>query len=257
MKKRQRRRGTSRADDLLVSRGMAETTEEARAWIMAGIVVADDQRVSNPSDRVGATAVLRLKQQREHGFVSRGGVKLEHAIREFSLEVADRICMDVGASTGGFTDCLLKHGAERVYAVDVGYGQLAWSLRTNERVVVLERTHSRDLSRQLVPDEIDVLVGDVSFTSLLVVVPPLIEFLASSAVALFLIKPQFEARREEVQVGGVVSDAAVHERVCGEVAEAMEQLGFQVVGIVVSPILGPSGNKEFLIHARREREEQI
>ena len=255
MKKNLRRRGTSRADELLVARELAETAEKARALIMAGIVVANNQRVLNPSERVETTAVLRLKHHREHGFVSRGGIKLEHAIREFLVDVTDCICLDVGASTGGFTDCLLQYGARRVYAADVGYGQLAWSLRTNDKVVVLERTHSQNLNRELVPDWIDVLVGDVSFTSLQIVVPPLIELLTNSAVMLFLIKPQFEARKDEVAVGGVVHSASVHRRVCSEVANAIEHLGFEVLGVTDSPILGPSGNKEFLLCARRKSNE--
>jgi 23S rRNA (cytidine1920-2'-O)/16S rRNA (cytidine1409-2'-O)-methyltransferase len=237
-----------RADALLVERGLAPDLARARALILAGEVVAGDRRVDKAGEALPADAPLRLKE-RAHPYVSRGGVKLAHALDHFRLDPAGRIALDLGASTGGFTDVLLRRGARRVYAVDVGYGQLAWSLRGDPRVVVLERTHAKDLDAALVPEPVEVLVSDVSFTSLVRVLPPVLPLLAPGAVAVLLVKPQFEAAPGEVEAGGVVRDAATRARVAAEVAADVERLGFAARGLVESPLPGAEGNVEYLLAA--------
>jgi 23S rRNA (cytidine1920-2'-O)/16S rRNA (cytidine1409-2'-O)-methyltransferase len=241
-----------RIDSLLVERGLVHSRTKAAALIMAGCVLADDVPVEKPSQRVPEDTELRIKGE-DHPYVSRGGVKLAKALEVFDCDVAGRICMDVGASTGGFTDCLLKAGAARVYAIDVGYGQLAASISSDKRVVVMDRTNIRKLERSDIPEEVDLAVIDVSFISLRSVLPKVNEFLADGADLIALIKPQFEVGRELVGKGGIVKDPAAHELATNKVKEVGASLGLSCQGVVESPILGAKGNKEFLIHFLKPR----
>ncbi len=238
-----------RVDALLVERGLAPDVTRARALILAGSVVAGEHRVDAAGERVPADIALRLKGRREHPYVSRGGVKLAHALEHFGVDPTDRVCIDLGASTGGFTDCLLQHGARRVYAVDVGYGQLDWSLRQDPRVVCLERTHAKDLDAEHVPELVSLLVADISFNALTRVLPPALERLSPRAELLLLVKPQFELPRESVGEGGVVRDPALHQAAVDRVGEGLEALGLLVAGVERSPIVGGKGNVEFLLSA--------
>ena len=219
---------------------------------MAGQVFSGERRVAKPGDLLAADAPLEVRGQ-DHPWVSRGGLKLAHALREFGLGVTGLVCLDVGSSTGGFTDVLLANGAAKVYAVDVGKGQLAWRLRQDARVVVLEETNARHLTRAQVPDEIDFVACDASFIGLEKVLPAPLALTRPGARLVALIKPQFQAGPEDVGKGGVVRDPAVHARVCEEVRAWLEtQPGWRVLGIAESPITGPAGNKEFPIAAVRE-----
>ncbi len=238
-----------RLDKLLVDKGLAPSRERAQALILAAKVLVNESRVTKVGQKVAEDSRIRLEGE-DIPYVSRGGLKLEHALRTFGTDVRGRVAMDVGASTGGFTDCLLMHGARKVYAVDVGYGQLAWKLRQDSRVVVLERQNIRTLPRDLIPEPIDIATIDASFISLRLVVPAVQPFLARDAWLIALIKPQFEAGRDHVGKGGVVRDPAIHERVCRTISGFLTDLGFSVFGLTPSPILGPKGNREFLIAAR-------
>lgn len=238
-------RGKQRLDLLLVERGLAESSEQARRLIMAGEVLVDNQVSDKPGRTVGRDADLRVKPPLP--YVSRGGQKLAAALAAFPVVVAGRVGLDVGASTGGFTDCLLQHGAARVYAVDVGYGQLAWKLRSDPRVVVLERTNIRHLEQLPEGALADLAVIDASFISLGLVLPPTLRLITPDAPVVALIKPQFEAGQEDVGKGGVVRDAKVHGRVLQETAALAASLGLGVGGLIPSPLLGPAGNVEFLI----------
>jgi 23S rRNA (cytidine1920-2'-O)/16S rRNA (cytidine1409-2'-O)-methyltransferase len=238
-----------RADLLLVARGLADSRARAQALIMAGVVYAGTARVEKAGALLAGDGEISVKGQ-DHPWVSRGGVKLAHGLAHFDLLAAGRVCLDIGASTGGFTDVLLTHGAARVYAVDVGHGQLAWKLRSDERVLVLEKTNARHLTSALIPEPITALVCDASFIGLQTVLPAGLDLCAPGAFAIALIKPQFEAGREHVGKGGVVRDAAVHEAVCARIAAWWAALpGWRVLGITLSPITGPEGNHEFLIGA--------
>lgn len=241
-----------RLDKLVVQRGLTHSREKAQALILAGCVWVDGEPVTQSGRKVRDDARIEVHGQ-DHPYVSRGGVKLAHALDAFGLDVVGLVAMDVGASTGGFTDCLLQRGARRVYAVDVGYGQLAWKLRQDPRVVALERQNIRYLDPAKIPEPIQCAVIDVSFISLRLVLPKVAAFLAEESLVVALIKPQFEAGREHVGKGGVVRDREVHEGVCRSVASAAEALGFDILGITPSPILGPKGNREFLLAARRRR----
>jgi 23S rRNA (cytidine1920-2'-O)/16S rRNA (cytidine1409-2'-O)-methyltransferase len=242
----------SRADLMLVERGLVESRAKAQAVIMAGLVFTGDKRVAKPGDMLPADAPLELRGQ-DHPWVSRGGLKLEHGLTHFQLDVSGLTCLDLGASTGGFTDVLLTRGAAKVYAVDVGKGQLAWKLRQDHRVVVLEDTNARYLTRAQVPDAIDLVVCDASFIGLEKVLPAPLALTRPGAHLVALIKPQFQAGQDDVGKGGVVRDPAVHDRVCAEVRGWLEtQPGWRVLGITESPITGPAGNKEFLIAAVRK-----
>jgi 23S rRNA (cytidine1920-2'-O)/16S rRNA (cytidine1409-2'-O)-methyltransferase len=239
-----------RADLALVERGLAESRTRAQALILAGLVFSGEQRVSKAGDLVKAGQPLELRGQ-DHPWVSRGGVKLAHALEHFALQPKGRVCLDVGASTGGFTDVLLHHGAAKVYAVDVGHGQLAWKLRNDLRVVVQERVNARYLDASHVPDPVQVIVCDASFIGLRTVLPAALKLAAPGAFAVALIKPQFEVG-PAIAKGGVVREPAVHGRVCNEIRAWWSELpGWQVIGIEASPLLGPEGNREFLIAARR------
>lgn len=240
-----------RADQLLVDRGLVESRTRAQALILAGKVWNGDRRVDKAGDGLLEDAALEVRGQ-DHPWVSRGGLKLDHAIGHFGLQPAGLVCLDVGASTGGFTDVLLHHGAARVHAVDVGHGQLAWKLRGDARVVVHERTNARYLTREQVPDPIGALVCDAAFIGLATLLPAPLTLCAPGAWAVALIKPQFEAGPGQVGAKGVVRDAAVHRAVCARVRDWWAALpGWRVLGITDSPITGPEGNREFLIAARR------
>lgn len=240
---------SERLDKLLVDKGIAPTRERARSMVMAAKVIVNGHVLTKAGQKVPETSDIKIIGE-EIPYVSRGGLKLEHAIKSFAIDVSGRTAMDVGASTGGFTDCLLSLGARRVYAIDVGYGQLALKLRNDPRVVVLERKNIRYLAAELVPEPIQIATVDASFISLKLVIPSVLKFMEPGAVMVALIKPQFEAGREQASKGaGVIRDAAIHEEVCRTLAEFTVGLGFEVIGIVPSPILGPKGNREFLMAA--------
>jgi 23S rRNA (cytidine1920-2'-O)/16S rRNA (cytidine1409-2'-O)-methyltransferase len=240
----------ARADQMLVERGLAESRTRAQALIMGGHVYSADRRIDKAGQMLAPDAPLEVKG-RDHPWVSRGGIKLAHALDHFAIDVTGRVAMDVGSSTGGFTDVLLSRGAVRVYAVDSGTNQLAWKLRTDPRVVVHEQTSARILTAGHIAEPIDVIVCDASFISLAKVLERPLGFAAPGAVLVALIKPQFEAGQAEVGKGGVVRDPAVHARVCAEVEAWVQAQGWHVEGITASPITGPEGNVEFLIAARR------
>ena len=237
-----------RADQLLVARGLAESRTRAQALILAGNVFAGDRRVAKAGDLLAEDAALTVKG-RDHPWVSRGGVKLDHGLGHFGFDVTGAIALDVGSSTGGFTDVLLSRGASKVYAVDVGTNQLAWKLRSDPRVVVHEQTNARDLTAAIIPEPIDIVVCDASFISLTKVLHAALDLARPGAKLMALVKPQFEAGREEVGKGGVVRDALVHERVCRQAADWVRSKGWTVLGVEASPITGPEGNVEFLLAA--------
>ncbi len=242
----------TRLDTLLVSRGLAESRHKAQGLIMAGHVLVDDQVVDKPGRRVPEDARVTVRQGLR--YVSRGGIKLEHALSRLQVDVIGKIVADVGASTGGFTDCLLQHGARKVYAIDVGYGQLAWQLRQDPRVVVLERTNIRYLDS--LPDPVDLATVDVAFISLKLVVPPVLDLLQPKGETVALVKPQFEAGREQVGKGGVVKDPAVHRAVLEDLATWAMTMGLRVRGLVTSPTTGPAGNVEFFLHLSKDEQLQ-
>lgn len=234
-----------RLDVLLVSQGLAASREKAKAIIMSGNVLVNGQREDKAGTMIDVKAEITVKGG-QLKYVSRGGLKLEKAMSHFDLTLEGRVCMDVGASTGGFTDCMLQNGAAKVYAVDVGYGQLAWSLRSDERVVVLERTNARYLSHNEIPDVLDFASIDVSFISLKLILPALRQLMSEDGEVVALIKPQFEAGREKVGKKGVVRDPAVHLEVLEHFTQHAAEAGFTVKGIDFSPIRGPEGNIEYL-----------
>jgi 23S rRNA (cytidine1920-2'-O)/16S rRNA (cytidine1409-2'-O)-methyltransferase len=237
-----------RVDQLLVDNGLAESRARAQALILAGLVFLGDRKIEKAGQQIAADAELEVKG-RDHPWVSRGGIKLAHALEHFHIEVNGAVAIDVGSSTGGFTDVLLTHGAARVFAVDSGTNQLAWKLRSDPRVIVHEQTSARILTADHVPEMVDIIVCDASFISLAKVLDRPLSFARPGARLVALIKPQFEAGREEVGKGGVVRDPAIHERVCEEVKNWAISKGWQVEGITASPITGPQGNVEFLLYA--------
>ncbi len=236
-----------RLDQLLLDRDMVGDLKEARARILAGEVIVNEQRVDKCGQRVDATAQVRLRSRKGRTFVSRGGQKLDHALEIQGVLVDDKVCLDLGASTGGFTDCLLKRGARSIYAVDVGYGLLDWRLRTDERVVNLERTHAGQLTETHLPEPIELVCADLSFTSLENIIPKVTWCLKPQSMGAFLIKPQFEAEKHEIGPGGIVTDASVHERVCAQIEGYMSELGFVDFHCIQSPIKGAKGNTEFIL----------
>jgi 23S rRNA (cytidine1920-2'-O)/16S rRNA (cytidine1409-2'-O)-methyltransferase len=237
-----------RIDKLLLKRGLAESRSKAQAMIMAGVVLANEQRVAKPSDIVAADALIRLKGADDPAsrYVGRGGLKLEAALRDFNINVNDCVCLDIGASTGGFTDCLLQHGARRVVAVDVGHNQIDWRIRTDPRVEIREQVNARYLTPDDFPQQFSLVVMDVSFISAAKVMPAIVPLLTSTGRLITLIKPQFEVGRGEVGKGGIVRDPEKHTRVIEEVNSAAQELGLQVRGVIESPIRGADGNVEFL-----------
>jgi 23S rRNA (cytidine1920-2'-O)/16S rRNA (cytidine1409-2'-O)-methyltransferase len=240
-----------RADHLLVEQGLAESRAKAQALILAGLVSCAGRRIEKPGEQLAADAALSVKEN-AHPWVSRGGVKLSHALDHFGIVADGKAALDIGASTGGFTEVLLSRGAARVYAVDVGHGQLAWKLRQDPRVIVHERLNARHLTRAHVPEPIDMITCDASFIGLATLLPAPLALAAEEAELVALVKPQFEAGREHVGKGGVVRDPAIHHEVCERVAAWVgAQPGWTVVGVVESPVFGPQGNREFLLYARR------
>lgn len=245
-----------RIDKLLVERGLAQSRAKAQALVMAGVVLVDEQRIEKPSDTVAPGAQIRLKggDDPTSRYVGRGGLKLEKALREFGVDVAGFVCLDVGASTGGFTDCLLQNGAERVVAVDVGHNQIDWRLRTDARVEVREGVNARYLKPEDFPAKFDLAVMDVSFISATKVMPAIVPLLREASCLITLIKPQFEVGRGEVGKGGIVRDAEKRARVIGEVNRAAEALGLRVRNVIESPIQGADGNVEFLALYEKARQ---
>jgi 23S rRNA (cytidine1920-2'-O)/16S rRNA (cytidine1409-2'-O)-methyltransferase len=239
-----------RVDQLLVERGLAESRARAQALVMAGLVFIGDNKVDKPGQQVADDIAMTVRG-RDHPWVSRGGIKLAHALEHFGLDPAGAVAMDIGSSTGGFTDVLLSHGAEHVFCVDSGTNQLAWKLREDPRVTVLEQLSARLLTPDHIDRPCDWVVCDASFISLAKVLEVPLQLAAPQCRLVALIKPQFEVGREEVGKGGVVRDPALHERVCEEVRSWLEGLGWTVQGIATSPITGPQGNVEFLISAHR------
>jgi len=235
---------------LLVSRGLAESRTRAQALIMAGAVFSGEKKLSKAGDMLAEDAPLDVRGK-DHPWVSRGGIKLDHGLTHFGFDVAGAVALDVGSSTGGFTDVLLSRGASKVYAVDVGTNQLAWKLRQDERVVVHEQTNARTLDNSIIPQPVDFIVCDASFIGLAKVLEAPLKLAKPGAKLVALIKPQFEARRTEIGKGGVVRDAAVHARVVAEAKTWVEAEGWTVIGITPSPITGPEGNVEFLLGAQK------
>jgi 23S rRNA (cytidine1920-2'-O)/16S rRNA (cytidine1409-2'-O)-methyltransferase len=240
-------KGRQRLDLLVVERGLAESREKARALILAGQVLVNGQK----ADKAGANIdhAARIEVLAQPRYVGRGGLKLEAALDHFAMDVTGRICLDVGSSTGGFTDCLLQRGAARVYAIDVGTGQLDWKLRSHPRVIVQEQVNARYLTRDHVPEPIALAVCDVSFISITMILPALAGLLTADAQMVILVKPQFELDRDQVGKGGIIRDPALHHQACVRVEQAVQALGFHTQ-IIPSPILGAEGNREFLLHAR-------
>lgn len=240
----------ARADQLLLDRGLAESRAKAQALILAGLVFSGERKIDKAGQALAEDAALEVRG-REHPWVSRGGVKLAHALDHFEWDVTAAVALDVGASTGGFTDVLLQRGAARVYAVDVGTNQLAWKLRQDPRVIVHEKTNARYLTAAIVPEPVDIVTCDASFISLAKVLDKALDFAKAGGRLVALVKPQFEAERSEIGKGGVVRDPAVHHRVSEAAADWVRSRGWSVEGIVQSPITGPEGNVEFLLAARR------
>jgi 23S rRNA (cytidine1920-2'-O)/16S rRNA (cytidine1409-2'-O)-methyltransferase len=236
-----------RLDLLLVERGLTESREKARALILAGQVLVNGQKADKAGANVDTEATIELLAQPR--YVGRGGLKLEAALDYFGIAVARKVCLDVGSSTGGFTDCLLQRGAARVYAIDAGTGQLDWKLRNDPRVIVHEQVNARYLSRDQVPELIEVAVCDVSFISITMILPAIAGLLANRAEMVILVKPQFELERHQVGKGGIIRDPALHLQACQRVEQSVQTLGFQT-HIIPSPVLGAEGNQEFLLHAR-------
>jgi len=239
-----------RLDLLVVDRGLAKSRETARTLIMSGNILVNDQPMDKPGMQLAEDARI-VSRKPDMPYVSRGGLKLAHAIAEIGIDVRGMMCLDVGASTGGFTDCLLQSGAARVYAVDVGYGQLDWRLRQDERVTVVERTNIRYVTSKTLPTDFDLITIDVSFISLKIVIPAIDPFLKPDGHILALIKPQFEVGREQVGKGGVVRDENLHETVIAELKSYFEGFGLVSEAVIPSPILGPKGNREFLMYLGR------
>ncbi len=240
-----------RLDKLLVEKGMVRTRERARALIMAGKVAVEGEVIDKPGFQIKREAHLQLRGE-ESPYVSRGGEKLEGALNSFGIDPNGMVVMDVGASTGGFTDCVLQRGAQKVYAVDVGYGQLAWKLQKDPRVVNLERRNIRYLRREEVQEDPDLILIDTSFISIEKFLPSLLRFLKEGGAILSLIKPQFEVGKGEVGKGGVVRNGTLHRKVIDRISKFSEEAGLRVLGVIESPLFGPKGNKEFFIHLKKE-----
>ena len=239
-----------RADQLLLDRGLVESRARAQAMILAGLVFSGERKIDKAGQLLAEDAPLELRGK-DHPWVSRGGIKLAHALDHFGWDVTGAVGLDVGASTGGFTDVLLSRGAAKVFAVDVGTNQLAWKLRQDPRVVVLEKVNARYLSHEIVTEAVDIITCDASFIALAKVLDRALDFAKPGGRLIALVKPQFEAERSEIGKGGVVRDPAVHERVCAAAAAWVESRGWTAAGVTASPITGPEGNVEFLLGAVR------
>lgn len=245
--------GKERLDCALVNRGFAESREKAKAIIMSGIVYVNNQKCDKAGDTLKPDDNIEVRGETLK-YVSRGGLKLEKAMNSFEISLNDCVCADIGASTGGFTDCMLQNGAKKVYSIDVGYGQLAWKLRTDERVINLERTNFRYVTREQVPDELDFASVDVSFISLSLIIPVMRTLLKDGGKAVCLIKPQFEAGKENVGKKGVVRDKAVHIAVIEKIINLVKENKFSLLGLDFSPIKGPEGNIEYLCYIQKDDE---
>ena len=238
-----------RADKIIVANGLASNRTKARALIMSGKVFSGEKRIEKAGTLLSPDTPINIKGK-DHPFVSRGGIKLRHAIQYFGIKPKGQICLDIGSSTGGFVDVLLRNNAKKVFSIDVGKGQLDWSLRTDERVEVLEGLNARYLTSDLIPNEVDIISCDASFIGLEKILPPALQLAADGCNLVALIKPQFQVKRSEVGKGGVVRDPQIHTRVCMEIREWVNsQKSWQVLGITESPITGPKGNKEFFLAA--------
>lgn len=236
-----------RIDQLLTDRGLADSRNKAQALVLAGQVLADERKIEKPGQQVNPECEIRILGEQPR-YVSRAGFKLEGALKEFGIDVKDKTCLDVGASTGGFTDCLLQHGAAKVYAVDVGTNQLHWRIRQDARVVVHEQTNAKDLSQELIPEPIDFVCCDVSFISATLVLPPAAPLLALDAEIVVLAKPQFEAGRGEVGKGGIVRSDEIRQAAADKVRRALDALGFRTIQQMDSPLEGAQGNREILLY---------
>jgi 23S rRNA (cytidine1920-2'-O)/16S rRNA (cytidine1409-2'-O)-methyltransferase len=236
----------SRLDSFIVEKGFVKSRQRAKAIIMAGKVLVDNNRVDKPGTFIKNSAKVIVKSD-DNPFVSRGGLKLEKALKTIPLSVKDLNCLDIGASTGGFTDCLLQNGAAKVYAVDVGYGQFDWSLRQDPRVVVVERTNIRHMPYEKINKQLDIVVADTSFISLKIVIPSAEKFMKQDTIVLALIKPQFEAGKKNIGKGGVVKDPIIRQQVIQDLEIFFKERGYSVNQVIPSPILGPKGNKEYII----------
>ena len=244
-----------RLDTLLVSRGLSESREKAKATIMAGLVFVKNQRVDKAGTKIAIDADIMVKGN-PIPYVGRGGLKLEKALKSFPIDVTGVVMMDIGASTGGFTDCALQNGARKVYAVDVGYGQLAWKLRTDERVVNMERTNMRNVTIEAIGEFVDFISIDVSFISLLKIMPAAVPLLRPEGTMVALIKPQFEAGREHVGKGGIVRDQAIHKQVIRTVTDGIAECGMTPLALTFSPIKGAEGNIEYLLYAKKNEKNE-
>ncbi len=244
-----------RIDKLIVEYGFSESLKNAQALIMSGIVIVNNQRVEKPSELFFSNATIRIKgEEKKHKFVGRGGLKLESALEKFHIQPSEYVCLDIGASTGGFTDCLLQHGAKKVISVDVGTNQIVWKLRNDERVEVRENTNARYLKAEDFAGKFDLIVMDVSFISVTKIFSALLSLLKENGKIITLVKPQFEIERDEVGKGGIIREAKKHEKVLTQVNQAAEQIGLSVLNVIESPILGAEGNKEFLVLYERRNE---
>ncbi len=239
-----------RLDNYLVSHGYTETRSRAQSLVMEGCVYVDNQKALKAGMPIKGEEKIEIRSH-SLNYVSRGGLKLEKALKVFPIDLDGAVCMDIGASTGGFTDCMLRNGAEKVYAIDVGYGQLAWKLRQDNRVVNLERTNFRYVTREQVPNPVDFFSVDVSFISLALILPPAYELLREGGSGVCLIKPQFEAGRDKVGKKGVVRDEVVHIEVIEKTLKIAAKIGFEVIGLDYSPIKGPEGNIEYLMYIKK------
>jgi 23S rRNA (cytidine1920-2'-O)/16S rRNA (cytidine1409-2'-O)-methyltransferase len=240
----------TRLDELLAKNGLFESRTKAQSAIMAGMILVDGQKIEKSGTKVDETAEIRVLGD-ACPYVSRGGLKLKGAIESFNLDVNGLVAADIGAGTGGFTDCLLQKGAKKVYAIDVGYGQIAWKLRNDKRVIVIERKNAREMSESDLGEKVDLVVMDVSFISILKILPAIQNILKESGDVITLVKPQFEAGKGEVPKGGVIRNINTHEKVLSKIRTGVADLGFKVFGQIQSPITGREGNVEYFMHLRR------
>ncbi|HUF03327.1 MAG TPA: TlyA family RNA methyltransferase [Aridibacter sp.] len=241
-----------RIDKLLVERGFADSRTKAQAMVMAGVVLVHGKRVEKPSESFEPEQEIKIKgESPESRYASRAGLKLEKALEEFHIRVDGYVCLDIGSSTGGFTDCLLSQGAGKVYAVDSGTNQMIWRLRNDERVVLMENTNARSLTREQIPEDVDLITIDVSFISAKLVLEPALPFLNKGGKVVLLVKPQFEVGKGEVGKGGIVRDEELHEKVIADLTDFADKQGMKRTGLVVSPIEGAAGNREFLMLLER------